>query len=78
MQWAVEVKGDGESLVSIESGGPMAGKSGFTDAEESAIREAAESLLAFIGPKGCKSCGGYVESPSNICEGCATDAASFL
>lgn len=47
--WSVTVERDGENLVTIEPR-CLSGKPDFTEAEAQTIRDAAEHLLAFIGP----------------------------
>ncbi len=46
--WSVTVERNGENLVTIETN-CLSGKPDFTEAEAQAIRDASETLLAFIG-----------------------------
>lgn len=47
--WAVEVRIDGEQVLTIESDGSLAGTPNLDDAEENALRAAASHLKSFVG-----------------------------
>lgn len=49
MIWSVTVHVDGQPILTI-SPNELAGKADLTEADEQAIRDAGEHLLAFIGP----------------------------
>lgn len=47
--WAVEVRIDGEQVLTLETDGSIAGKADLSDADEAAVRTAAEHLKSFVG-----------------------------
>lgn len=48
MEWSVDVSLNNENVLTVASGW-IGGKASFTEEEEGAIKEAAKSLLAFMG-----------------------------
>jgi hypothetical protein len=76
MSWAVEVRSDGEVVVTIEDR-CLSGRD-ITEADADLIRDCAQQLLAFVGPKRAQVCecpGWWITNtqqpyPSGICETC--------
>ena len=58
--WGVEVRRNGETLVTIESN-CLSGKPEFSEVEADVIRECADHLHAFIGPRS-------TQEPQTVCE----------
>lgn len=58
--WGVDVRRNGETLVTIESNF-LSGKSEFSEVEAEVIRQCADHLHAFIGPPS-------TQEPQTVCE----------
>ena len=54
--YAVTVFKDGEAILTVERS-MLAGNADLSDADQDAIRDAGEHLLAFVGPEICSVCG---------------------
>ena len=74
--WGVDVRVNGEDVLTIESNS-MSGKSDLSDMEVDAIRTAAKHLLAFAGqPCECGKPQAYNELTKKHC-GCCDDCMPF-